>query len=47
MSIQSAWQQGFDFFGRLPIIVEPSQALLTSDAGLLPIWNRSQKQSQF
>jgi hypothetical protein len=37
MSIQSAWQQGFDFFGRLPIIVEPSQALLTSDAGLLPI----------
>ena len=36
MSIQSAWQQGFDFFG-LPIVVEPSRTAISSDAGLLPL----------
>src|SRR5260221_10221011 len=36
MSIQTAWQQTFAFFSR-PIIVEPSQAALSSDAGLLPL----------
>jgi hypothetical protein len=37
VSIQTAWQATFDFWGGLPIIVEPSQAHLTSDAGLLPL----------
>jgi Transposase DDE domain group 1 len=37
VSIQTAWQATFDFWGELPIIVEPSQAQLTSDAGLLPL----------
>ena len=37
MSIQSAWQGTFSFFEKLPIVVEPSQARLSSDAGLLPI----------
>jgi len=36
MSIQPAWQQTFAFFGP-PIVVEPSRATLSSDAGLLPI----------
>jgi hypothetical protein len=35
VSIQTAWQATFDFFGDLPIIVEPSRASLTSDAGLV------------
>jgi len=34
--IQSVWQKSFDFFGK-PVVVEPSEAELTSDAGLLPI----------
>jgi hypothetical protein len=34
--IQSVWQKSLDFFGK-PIVVEPSEAQLTSDAGLLPI----------
>lgn len=37
MSIHTAWQATFDFWGDLPIVVEPSQAQLTSDAGLLPL----------
>jgi hypothetical protein len=37
VSIQTAWQATFDFWGELPIVVEPSQAHLTSDAGLLPL----------
>ncbi len=37
MSIQSAWQLSFDFLGRLPVIVEPAQAQLSSDGGLAPI----------
>jgi hypothetical protein len=36
MSIQGAWQQTFDFFRR-PVVVEPSRAALSSDAGLLPL----------
>jgi hypothetical protein len=35
VSIQTAWQATFDFWGELPIIVEPSRAALTSDAGLV------------
>jgi hypothetical protein len=34
--IQSVWQKSFDFFGK-PVVVKPSKAELTSDAGLLPI----------
>lgn len=37
MSIQTAWQGTFDFWHELPIVVEPSAAQLTSDAGLLPL----------
>jgi hypothetical protein len=37
MSIQPAWQGTFSFFDKLPIVVEPSRAQLSSDAGLLPI----------
>lgn len=37
MSIQTAWQGTFDFWGGLPIVVEPSSIHLTSDAGLLPL----------
>jgi hypothetical protein len=37
VSIQSAWQATFDFWGDLPIVVEPSSAHLSSDAGLLPV----------
>ncbi len=36
MSIQTAWQTTFDFWGQ-PIIVEPSKAQLSSDGGLLPL----------
>ena len=36
MSIQTAWQATFDFWGQ-PIIVEPSKAQLSSDGGLLPL----------
>ena len=36
MSIQTAWQTTFDFWGQ-PIIVEPSKAELSSDGGLLPL----------
>src|SRR5436853_7811209 len=37
VSIQTAWQANFDFCGKLPIVVEPSQAQLSSDGGLLPL----------
>lgn len=37
MSIQTVWQATFDFWNKLPIIVEPSNAQLSSDAGLLPV----------
>jgi len=36
MIIQSVWQMSFDFLDK-PVVVEPSEAELTSDAGLLPI----------
>ena len=38
MSEQRAWQHTFQFGHGKAIVVEPSEALLTSDAGLLPIW---------
>ena len=34
MSIQPVWQETLDFFGT-PVVLEPSQAQLSSDAGLL------------
>lgn len=37
MSLQSAWQKSFGFLGSKPIVVEPVEEHLTSDAGLLPI----------
>jgi len=37
MIIQSVWQSEFDFLGNKPVVVEPSEGTLTSDAGLLPI----------
>jgi hypothetical protein len=37
MILQSAWQKPFDFLGSKPIVVEPVEEHLTSDAGLLPI----------
>jgi Transposase DDE domain group 1 len=37
VSIQSAWQFVFGFHPAQPIVVEASQAQLSSDAGLLPI----------
>ena len=37
MSRQGAWQQVLGFLGGMPIVVEPIQAEMSSDAGLLPI----------
>jgi hypothetical protein len=37
MNRQSDWQVSFSFFDHKPVVVEPQQAQLTSDAGLLPI----------
>jgi hypothetical protein len=37
VSIQTAWQATFDFWDKLPIVVEPSQSQLSSDGGLLPL----------
>ena len=37
MSIQTAWQATFDFWDKFAIVVEPSQAQLSSDGGLLPL----------
>ena len=37
MILQSAWQKSFGFLGSKPIVVEPVEEHLTSDAGLLPI----------
>ena len=36
MILQSVWQKSFGFFGK-PVVVQPSSAALSSDAGLLPI----------
>jgi hypothetical protein len=37
MIIQDAWQLSFDFPGSLPILVQPSESQVSSDAGLLPL----------
>ena len=37
MVAQSVWQHTFNFFSKKPIVVEPVEVQLTSDAGLLPI----------
>lgn len=37
MILQSVWQKCFEFLPSKPIVVEPVDASLTSDAGLLPI----------
>jgi len=37
MILQSAWQKSFGFLDSKPIVVEPVEEHLTSDAGLLPI----------
>src|SRR5262245_38569773 len=37
MSLQPAWQLSLGFLGKKPVVVEPGQQQLTSDAGLLPI----------
>jgi len=37
MDSQGVWQETFDFFAQKPIVVEPVEAHLSSDAGLLPI----------
>jgi hypothetical protein len=37
VSIQTDWQATFDFWGKFPVVVEPSQAQLSSDGGLLPL----------
>lgn len=37
MSVQSANQVCFDFFSRLPVVVEAHDTPVTSDAGILPI----------
>jgi hypothetical protein len=37
MILQSVWKKSFDFLGPKPVVVEPVEESLTSDAGLLPI----------
>jgi hypothetical protein len=37
MDSQGVWQQTFEFSGRKPIVVEPADTHLSTDAGLLPI----------
>jgi hypothetical protein len=37
MEAQGAWQEAFEFFAQMPIVVEPVEAFLSTDAGLLPI----------
>ena len=37
MKTQGAWQETFDFFAHRTIVVQPVEAYLSSDAGLLPI----------
>ena len=37
MVSQRGWQHTFQFLSKKPIVVEPVEAQLTSDAGLLPI----------
>ena len=37
MTSQSVWKHTFEWFGNKPVVVEPGESCLTSDAGLLPI----------
>ncbi len=37
MDSQTVWQHTFGFMGNKPVVVEPVESRLTSDAGLLPI----------
>ena len=37
MDRQTVWQETFGFFAYQPIVVEPVDAHLSTDAGLLPI----------
>jgi hypothetical protein len=37
MNVQSVWQRALDFPGDRRLVIEPSTALLSSDAGLLPV----------
>jgi hypothetical protein len=37
MLTQTVTQNGFDFFSRLPIVVEPKAVQVSSDAGILPL----------
>ncbi len=37
METRDVWQETFDFFAQKPIVVEPVDAHLSTDAGLLPI----------
>ena len=37
MSEQTVEQTAFDFFSRLPVVVEPTEAQLSSDVGILPL----------
>lgn len=43
MDSQSAFQLTFDFFTSKPVLVEPTSAQMTSDAGLLPIRQLDEK----
>ncbi len=37
METQAVWQENFVFFSQMPVVVEPVEAQLSTDAGLLPI----------
>ncbi len=37
METQGVWQETFVFFAQMPIVVQPVDAHLSTDAGLLPI----------
>jgi hypothetical protein len=37
METQGAWQETFEFLAQMPMVVEPVDAFLSTDAGLLPI----------
>ena len=37
METQGVWQERFVFFPQMPVVVEPVEAHLSTDAGLLPV----------
>ena len=43
MIVQSAWQLSFEFFDSKPVVVVPSAAQVSSDAGLLPFRQLDQR----